>query len=106
MGVTYTVNEDLWDGAIHRRIRLDAQFDTDYTNGGEPLAASDADLGTITHVYFEEPVTEGGYIATYRSEDGTIKVYETGGAGSTLSEVADATDLSSESCTLIVEGRS
>lgn len=106
MGVTYTVDEDIWDGAIRRRARVEAAFDSSYTSGGEALAASDVGFGSINAVYFQEPVTEGGYIASYRAGDGTVKVYETGGAGATLTEVAGATDLSTESCTLIVEGRS
>lgn len=105
MGVTYTVQEHKWLG--NQRIAVvEAQFDASYTAGGEPLAANDVDFDDVQSVLFEEPVSEGGYVAAYRDADGTIKMYETGGAGATLSEVAGATDLSTESVTLQVWGRS
>lgn len=105
MGVSYTVDEERWV-ANQRLIILTAQFDTSYTAGGEALNPADAGLDDVENVLFEEPVTEGGYVAAYRDGNGTIKMYETGGAGATLTEVADATDLSTESATLQVWGRS
>jgi len=107
MGITYTIDQDIWDGGIRRRVRVNAAFDADYTAGGEPLDTDDIPLDSIESVYFEEAVTQSGYLATYRADDGTIVVYTgAGSAGSPLQEAADATDLSGETTTLLVEGRS
>lgn len=106
MGVTYTVDDSTWDGGTHRRVVLTAQFDASYTSGGETLAPDDAGLQSIDSVVIQEPVTENGYVASYRAGDGTIKMFTSGGGGSPLSEVADATDLSTESATVVVRGRS
>lgn len=105
MGISYTIDQERHIGN-QRVITLTATFDADYTSGGEALSPGDAGLDTIESVLFEEPVTEGGYVVSYRAGDGTIKAFNTGGAGSQLSEVADATDLSTESTTLEVWGRS
>jgi len=107
MGVTYTLKEDSWDGDTRRRLRVEAAFDSSYTAGGEPLGTEDVPLDSIKSVYFEEPVTENGYLASYRAEDNTITVYTgPGSAGAPLQEAADGADLSDETATLFVEGRS
>lgn len=105
MGITYTVNDHKWLG--NQRVSIvEAQFDASYTAGGEALVADDVGMDDVENVLFEEPVSQGGYVAAYRDANGTIKMYETGGAGSTLTEVAGATDLSTESVTIQVWGRS
>lgn len=105
MGITYTVDDHKWLG--NQRVAVvTASFDASYTAGGEPLVADDVDMDGIGAVLFEEPVSEGGYVASYREGTGTIKMYTSGGGGSPLAEVAGATDLSTESVTLQVWGRS
>lgn len=104
MGVSYSVDRDGYDGGIRAEAKLTASFDTSYTAGGEPLTAADARMGRIDDVVLADNVTESGYIARYDQSAGTIVMYEGGGAGATLSEVAGSTDLSSESVTLLVRG--
>lgn len=104
MGVNYTVEERRLAGRIGRETALTAAFDASYTAGGEPLAASDAALDTLDEVAVRETVTEGGYVVGYDESAGTLKVYEGGGAGAPLSEVAGATDLSTETVRLTVRG--
>lgn len=104
MGVTYSVEDRRLAGRIGRETVLTAQFDTSYTAGGEALTASDADLGTLEDVFVRETVTESGYVVGYDESAATLKVYEGGGAGAPLSEVAGATDLSTETVRLLVRG--
>ncbi|GGL55125.1 hypothetical protein [Halocalculus aciditolerans] len=106
MGITYTKQDDDWDGAHSRLVRVLAAFDASYTNGGEALAASDADMASIERVVVEETVTESGYVVGYDESAGVLKAYASSGtAGNPLQEVADAADLSGETVTLTVYGR-
>ena len=104
MGVSYSVEERRLQGRIGRETVLTASFDASYNAGGEALNASDAALDTLEEVAVRETVTEGGYVVGYDESAGTLKVYEGGGAGAPLSEVADATDLSTETVRLLVRG--
>lgn len=112
MGISYTVESSEWDGGTRREVHVEAEFDADYTGGGEPLTPGDANLerilrgrvlgvpnpssGWTTH-------TESGYHVRYNREDGVLFVREEIDDG-TLAEIDDGTDLSGESVRVIVWG--
>ncbi|WP_323192411.1 hypothetical protein [Halostella sp. PRR32] len=104
MGVSYTIEERRLQGRIGRETVLTASFDASYNAGGEALTASDAGLDEYGEVAVRETVTESGYVVGYDESAGVLKVYEGGGAGATLQEVAGGTDLSTETVRLLVRG--
>lgn len=106
MGITYTTDDHSWDGDTGKRTRLTAAFDASYTAGGETLAASDAELGTIDEVHILDGATESGYVPSYDDSAGKLLLFEEGGTGGPLTEVPGGTDASSETVTVVVRGRS
>ena len=105
MGVNYSVDERRLAGRVGRETVLTAEFDASYNAGGEALTAADAQLDTLDEVAVRETVTESGYVVGYDESAGVLKVYEGGGAGATLQEIAGGTDLSTETVRLTVRGR-
>lgn len=107
MGISYTDQDDhRWVGN-QRVLLLEAQFDTDYTQGGEDLNASDAGLSTIEHVDFVEQLTEKGYAPRWNKTAGTIEAFEASADGNPLDEVAAGkNDLANETVQVRVWGRS
>lgn len=105
MGATYDLDNRGLQGGIGRRHQVSVSFDTSYTAGGEALTAADVGLGSIDEVVVRDAVTESGYVVDYDPANGTLVVYEGGGAGAPLAEVAGGTDLSTESTELTVRGR-
>ena len=105
MGISYTKVREA-PVANQRRVVLDAAFDTSYTAGGEALAADDARLGSVELVTVGSGASESGYVPRYDAESESLLMFEENGNAGPLAEVADATDLSTETVRLVVWGRS
>lgn len=106
MGISYTQQDDRPVGN-QRVVTLEATFDTDYSTGGEALAASDADLRKIEHVDVIEGTTAKGYVIRWDKANDTVQAFEAAADGSPLDEVAAGkNDLTDETIQLRVWGRS
>jgi hypothetical protein len=106
MGISWTIDKSGWDGDIHRQARLTGSFDTSYTAGGESLTPADAGLGTITEVTVLTSTTESGYSVRYDHDSDDVMLFREADTGSSMAEVSDGTDVSSETVDLKVRGRS
>ncbi|MDT3434693.1 hypothetical protein [Haloarcula sp. 1CSR25-25] len=106
MGISWTKDDDDWDGAHSRRVRLTGAFDTSYTSGGEPLTPSDADLGSIESVTVLSPSTESGYVVRYDHDTDEVLLFQEDASAGPLAEVAGSTDVSTETVAIEVRGRS
>lgn len=106
MGISYTYEGHRWLGT-QRLSTIEATFDGSYTTGGETLAASDADLGSIEHVDVVEGTTAKGYVVRWDKANGTLQAFEAAADGNALDEVAAGkADLNGETIQLRVWGRS
>jgi len=106
MGISYSTGDHRWLG--NQRVQtITATFDGSYTSGGETLAASDANLGSIEHVDVVEGTTAKGYVVRWDEANGTIQAFEAAADGNPLDEVAAGkADLNGETIKLRVWGRS
>lgn len=106
MGISWSRDESDWDGGHQRRERLTGAFDSSYTAGGEPLTPDDAGLDHIESVSVLSPATESGYVVRYDHNADAVLLFEENATTGPLAEVADATDVSTESVDIEVRGRS
>lgn len=106
MGISWTRDESDWDGGHQRRERLTGAFDNSYTNGGESLTPSDAGLDHIESVAVLSPATESGYVVRYDHDTDVVQLFEENASAGPLAEVADTTDVSTETVDIEVRGRS
>lgn len=88
------------------RASRNITFDNAYVTGGEPVAASDFGMKEIIYVYSARIVSgfsaAFAHVDTLRQSDGSLLLRLRAAAGT---EVPNATDASTVSCTVIVEGR-
>lgn len=102
---TFTTDDSGWV-ANQRVAVVTATFSSSYTSGGEALTAGDVGMDSIESVVVASGATASGYVPRYDGSAGTLQLFEESGAAGPLSEVAGATDVSSESVTLYIRGRS
>ncbi|MFD1515659.1 hypothetical protein [Halomarina rubra] len=106
MGISYTTDDAGYDGGIRREVHMTGTFDSSYTSGGEGLTAADAGLDHLDAVIVADGATESGYVPSYDATNGTVKLFEENATAGPLAEVAGSTDVSTETVTLVVRGRS
>jgi len=101
MGTTTTIDDHRWVGN-QREVTADVTFDASYTNGGEPLNASDLNLGTIENVTIESGLTSGGLPVEWDDDSGVLVVYD----GTHTEQSAGAAAVDGEVVRVRVKGRS
>ena len=104
---TVSTTNDGSDGGVHRRVRATVTFSASYSAGGEAIAPGDFGLGSIHTVDVLSNMTNSGYSVRWDDAAGTLQVFDEGDTATAgMEEVAAATDLSGESITVDVVGRS
>jgi len=101
MGTSVTIDDHRWVGN-QREVTADVTFDASYTSGGEPIAASDLNLGTIENVTIESGLTDGGLPVEWDDDSGVLVVYD----ASHSEQAAGAAAVDGEIVRLRVKGRS
>ena len=96
---TISVVRDGWLGNQRRAI-VDVTMSNSYTTGGEAVAAADLDLDDIEDAVVMEGATTGGYVPRYDTATDKLLLFDAG------TEVAAATDVSTETIRLDIRGRS
>jgi len=101
MGTSVTIDDHRWVGN-QREVTADVTFDASYTSGGEPIAASDLNLGDIENVTIESGLTDGGLPVEWDDDTGALVVYD----ASHSEQAAGAAAVDGEVVRLRVKGRS
>ncbi|NHN40544.1 hypothetical protein G9C85_02680 [Halorubellus sp. JP-L1] len=101
MGTTVTRDDHRWVGN-QREVTADVTFDASYTNGGEPLSASDFGLSTIENLTIESALTDGGLPVEWDDDNEVLVVYD----GSHSEQAAGAAAVDGEVVRVRVKGRS
>jgi hypothetical protein len=101
MGTTVAIDDHRWVGN-QREVTADVTFDASYTSGGEPIAASDLNLGRIENVTIESGLTDGGLPVEWDDDTGALVVYD----ASHSEQAAGAAAVDGEVVRLRVKGRS
>lgn len=100
---TFTTDDE---GVVaNQRIAVvTATFSASYSSGGEALTGDDVGMDDIESVVVASGATTNGYVPRYNGS--ALQLYEENASAGPLAEVAGGTDVSTETVTLYVRGRS
>ena len=91
-----------------KQLAYTVQFDNSYVTEGEPIAASDFGLVVIDSVQVtggnvaDEGLT--GYNVGWNRAKGTLQLWDCGADGDPLDEVANAANVATVKCDIVVVG--
>lgn len=101
MGTTVSTDDHRWAGN-QRVVTAEVTFDASYTNGGEPIAAGDLDLGSIENLVIESGLTSSGLPVEWDASNGVLVVYD----GTHTEQAAGAAAVDGETVRIRAWGRS